>query len=75
MTQHNQTTSKDLPASIAYHVPGRDTADWVRIGAVWLHKDGKGFSLDLELIPETDRPIACKTACKTFQIPGVNSVQ
>lgn len=50
MTQ-NENTAKKTPAFIAYHVPERDGAPWVRLGAAWPHKDGKGFDLSLELIP------------------------
>lgn len=45
------TKETKLPAFIAYHVPDRENAYWTRIGAAWAHKDGKGFSLELELMP------------------------
>jgi hypothetical protein len=56
MTQNldvNQTAGRK-PNFIAYHVAegGEDKKGfWTRIGAAWGHKDGKGLTLDLELIP------------------------
>lgn len=41
----------NTPALIAYHAPDRENASWTRIGAAWSHKDGKGFSLMLDLVP------------------------
>lgn len=49
--QETNTTEKKAPALIAYHVPARDEAPWTRIGAAWDHKDGKGFTLQLDLVP------------------------
>lgn len=47
----DQKTRKNTPALIAYHIPDREGAPWNRIGAAWEHEDGKGFSLQLDLIP------------------------
>lgn len=41
------------PSLIAYHVPEREKAPWVEIGAAWEHKDERGFTLALDLIPAT----------------------
>jgi hypothetical protein len=46
-------TIEKAPALIAYHVPEREKAPWTRIGAAWNHKDGEGFTLQLDLIPVT----------------------
>jgi hypothetical protein len=51
MTQSTKNTGKKPPAFIAYHVPDRENPFWTRIGAMWPHEDGKGYSLDLELMP------------------------
>ncbi len=55
MTQNEnkKTDEKKAPALIAYHVPEREKAHWTRIGAAWDHKDGKGFTLNLDLVPTT----------------------
>jgi hypothetical protein len=41
------------PAFIAYAVTdkGEDKSFWTRIGAAWDHEDGKGMTLQLDLIP------------------------
>lgn len=39
------------PAFIAYHVPDRENPFWTKIGAAWDHKDGGGFTLQLDLAP------------------------
>ena len=62
MTQSEKKSSdeKKAPALIAYHVPGREKAPWTRIGAAWDHKDGKGFTLQLELVPVTEGRIVLR---------------
>lgn len=49
MTKTNENSN--APALIAYHVPERENAKWQRIGSAWLHEDGKGFTLQLDLMP------------------------
>jgi hypothetical protein len=62
MTQSNQKTSSTAkpPALIAYHVREREVREhedskgkgfWTRIGAAWPHKDGKGFNLQIDIVP------------------------
>ena len=55
-TINNAPTGPKAPTHIAYHV--RETAGpkgkksfWTRIGAAWAHADGKGFNLQLEIVP------------------------
>lgn len=44
------------PAYIAWHVTERDDKGfWTRVGAAWDHKDGEGFTLQLEMMPMTGR--------------------
>lgn len=52
------------PTHTAYTVRNytkRDTgevkADWLEIGSAWLHKDGKGFDLNLEALPVSGRVV------------------
>lgn len=42
-----------LPTHYVYYVRGNGRgARWTRpLGAVWPHKDGKGFSIELDAIP------------------------
>lgn len=55
--QTNKTTQKREPTPpvlIAYHVTERgEKSFWSRIGAAWDHKDGEGFTVELELLPAT----------------------
>ena len=57
----NKTNTKakqtKLPTHALFHVTdGKDDkAHWVRIGAAWPHKDGKGMSLQLDLLPRDGR--------------------
>lgn len=40
------------PTLYAYKVrDGNDESFWVRIGAAWPHKDGKGFNIQLDSVP------------------------
>lgn len=46
------------PTHHIYHVRDGEESEkgyWTRIGAAWPHKDGKGFSLSLELVPLSGR--------------------
>jgi hypothetical protein len=55
-----QTTKK--PTHIAYQVrESKDKGYWTRIGAAWAHKDGNGFSLQLDCVP-LDGKIALRIA-------------
>ena len=53
-----KATSGKKPDLIAYDVrdvEGRDKSVWNTVGAVWLHKDGKGADVLLHAIPLTGR--------------------
>jgi hypothetical protein len=42
------------PSHHVYHVrdiKGRDKGIWTRIGSAWAHADGKGFNVQVELVP------------------------
>ncbi len=50
------------PTHTAYTVrdykKGEDKdAEWLKIGVAWLHKDGKGFDLDLQALPVMGRVV------------------
>lgn len=61
MTTTNNTEAKKAPALIAYFVPEREKAPWTRIGAAWDHKDGEGYSLQLDLVPAGSVRIVLRT--------------
>ena len=52
-TMTDTTKAKRRPDFTAYFVPDRENANWVPIGAAWAHRDGEGFSLKLDLLPNT----------------------
>jgi len=48
------------PSHVAYHV--RDAGEgrkgfWTRIGAAWANADGKGFSIQLDVVPLDGRVV------------------
>lgn len=51
------------PAFIAYHVAEKseDKSFWTRIGAAWDHSDGKGYTLQLDLLPVSAGRIVLRT--------------
>jgi hypothetical protein len=52
---HNSTTATNdpnPPAFQAWHVTKKgDNSFWTKVGAAWPHRDGKGLSLQLSVIP------------------------
>jgi hypothetical protein len=50
---NDETTSSKAPTHIAYQVRDREGQKGIftRIGAAWPHKDGKGFNVQLEVVP------------------------
>ncbi|MCI0536989.1 MAG: hypothetical protein L0Z50_17375 [Verrucomicrobiales bacterium] len=51
----SKTREVKSPALIAWHVvqKSEDKSFWTRIGAAWDHEDGKGLTLQLDLVPVT----------------------
>ena len=48
MTNTTETTSKKQPSHLIYITSpktGTSESSWLRVGAAWVHKDGKGFTL------------------------------
>jgi hypothetical protein len=46
------------PSARAYTVregSGKGKSFWTRIGSAWLHKDGKGFNIQLDALPVDGR--------------------
>ena len=78
MLKQSQTTQSEegqdeaprgkKPTLIAYDVrdvEGRKEAVWNTVGAVWLHKDGKGADVVLHAIPLTGRIVLRERSEKT----------
>ena len=54
MTDTNNTTANSKkPSHVAYQVRDREGKKgyWTRIGSAWAHNDGKGFNIQLEVVP------------------------
>ncbi|MBE2288950.1 MAG: hypothetical protein IAE95_05305 [Chitinophagaceae bacterium] len=53
MTATDTQPKASAPTHIAYQVRegSKDKSYWTRIGAAWAHKDGKGFSIQLDCVP------------------------
>jgi hypothetical protein len=53
MTDATTPTVSRAPAFIAYQVRDREGKKgiWTRIGSAWNHADGKGFNIQLEVVP------------------------
>jgi hypothetical protein len=58
MARRNTNTTQPLkaPEYLAWHVTQKgEKSYWNRVGAVWPHKDGKGYTLQLETCPINGR--------------------
>ncbi len=50
------TSEPKTPAFQAWHVTSKgDNNFWIKVGAAWPHRDGKGLSLQLDVIPMNGR--------------------
>jgi hypothetical protein len=50
MNRESETAKK--PRYEAFHIEGEgDNAYWTKIGALWPHSDGKGYTLNLICLP------------------------
>lgn len=60
----NKQTAKNLPSHRIYGVSsnGEKKAAWQEIGAVWPHKDGKGFNLQFAARPLEGAAIVLRVA-------------
>ena len=53
MTKKKETPAQthNGPAFVVWFAPAREGAPWIRLGALWPTKSGKGFRMSLELMP------------------------
>jgi hypothetical protein len=51
-SKNNETASK-APSHVVYQVRDREgkKSFWTRIGSAWAHGDGKGFNVQLDVVP------------------------
>jgi len=59
MTQNS--IDPKTPEYIAYYVPARKNAPWVKFGAAWKNKDGEGFSIEHDFLPTGDGRIVMRS--------------
>ena len=52
-TNNQTSTPSKAPTHIAYQVRDREGKKgfWTRIGSAWAHGDGKGFNIQVEVVP------------------------
>ena len=68
---NNQKREPVPPVLIAWHVAERgEKGFWTRIGAAWHHVDGKGYTIDLDLIPATGGRIVLRPVKDKTEKPG-----
>lgn len=61
-TPKSETNSK-RPSHDLFHISGNgDDSQWSKIGAAWEHQDGKGFSLQIDLMPTQPNRFALRMA-------------
>lgn len=52
----NETKEKKPPSHSIYVVQGDgESKRWIKIGAAWSNKDGKGMNLILDVLPMTNK--------------------
>lgn len=58
MTRENNATNQapNAPDYLAWHVTQKgEKSFWNKVGAAWAHKDGKGYTLQMETCPINGR--------------------
>jgi hypothetical protein len=54
----NETKESKRPTHAIYQVIGeQDKARWIRVGAAWTNRDGKGLSLKFDAYPVVGRTV------------------
>lgn len=52
-TTNEMTATGKAPTHAAYHVRDSENGKgfWTRIGSAWPHGDGKGFNIQIDIVP------------------------
>lgn len=54
--KNTNTQAQNVPEFLAWHVAEKgEKSYWNKVGAAWSHKDGKGYTLQLETCPINGR--------------------
>jgi hypothetical protein len=66
ISHEHERTDANAPDYIAWHVTGagkrgRRKPCWTRIGAAWMHRDGKGYNIQLDLLPASGGRIVLRS--------------
>ena len=70
-TTSASTAEPKQPDFHAWHVTNKgEKGFWTKVGAAWPHKDGKGLSLQLDVMPMNGRIVLRQPSVKTDQIAG-----
>ena len=60
------TTEPNTPAFQAWHVTNKGNKGfWTKVGAAWPHRDGKGLSLQLDVMPMNGRIVLRQPSVNT----------
>jgi hypothetical protein len=68
MARNNTSAASEpkAPDFLAWHVANKgDKAYWTKVGAAWPHRDGKGLSLQLDVMPMNGRIVLRQPSVKT----------
>jgi hypothetical protein len=74
MARNSKSTATEnrAPDFIAWHVTEKGGKSfWSKTGASWLHKDGHGMTLQLEVLPA---PVGASCGCLEKALPPTSSV-
>lgn len=68
----NKSHETKGPALIAWHVAEKNESKsfWTRIGAAWDHEDGKGLTLQLDLVPVAGGRIVLRVPSENTEEKG-----
>lgn len=52
-TNTKESAPGKAPSHVVYHIRDREGGKgfWTRIGSAWAHTDGKGFNVQLDVVP------------------------
>lgn len=69
-----ETKEKKAPSHGIYIVQGEgENARWIKIGAAWKNKDGKGMNLILDSLPLTNKVVVREFTEKETATQGAQS--
>lgn len=68
---NKETKTKRKPTHVIWQVVGEtDKSKWIRVGAGWANKDGKGINLVFDAYPATGRTVVREIAEEGAEAPG-----